>query len=294
MTPIESSVPAETLAPDAGAPPQEPRGASLEDGLPGAGLDPARMPGHWLLARLGKRVLRPGGLALTRSLLDALDIRDSDDVVEFAPGMGATTRLVLALGPATYTGIERDEAAAQAVRSRLDHPDHRCMLGTAEQTGLPGACATVVFGEAMLTMQRAEQKERIVREARRLLRPGGRYGIHELCLLPDDLDEATKASVQRELSATIHVGARPLTPWEWKELLAGAGFAVRAEVVAPMRLLEPRQLVRDEGVRGTARFVRNALRDPVARRRVGEMRRLFHRHRHLLGAIALAAAPTGE
>jgi hypothetical protein len=27
------------------------------------------MPGHWVLARMGKRVLRPGGLELTRRLL---------------------------------------------------------------------------------------------------------------------------------------------------------------------------------------------------------------------------------
>lgn len=27
--------------------------------LPGEGLDASKMPGHWLLARLGKRVLRP-------------------------------------------------------------------------------------------------------------------------------------------------------------------------------------------------------------------------------------------
>lgn len=37
--------------------------------LPGSELDVAKMPGHWLLARLGKRVLRPGGLKLTRALL---------------------------------------------------------------------------------------------------------------------------------------------------------------------------------------------------------------------------------
>ena len=58
--------------------------------LPGAGLDSSKMPGHWLLARLGKRVLRPGGVALSRQLLEALAIQPSDSVVEFAPGLGAT------------------------------------------------------------------------------------------------------------------------------------------------------------------------------------------------------------
>ena len=36
---------------------------------PGAGLKTEKMPGHWVLARLGKRVLRPGGMELTRRML---------------------------------------------------------------------------------------------------------------------------------------------------------------------------------------------------------------------------------
>ena len=49
-----------------------------------------KMPGHWLLAKLGKRVLRPGGLELTRVMLKRLDIQSCDAVVEFAPGLGVT------------------------------------------------------------------------------------------------------------------------------------------------------------------------------------------------------------
>ena len=29
--------------------------------VPGYGLDYSKIPGHWLLAQMGKRVLRPGG-----------------------------------------------------------------------------------------------------------------------------------------------------------------------------------------------------------------------------------------
>ncbi|PRC44304.1 SAM-dependent methyltransferase, partial [Mycobacterium sp. ITM-2017-0098] len=39
--------------------------------LPLAERSDADLPGHWLLARLGKRVLRPGGLELTTRLLAA-------------------------------------------------------------------------------------------------------------------------------------------------------------------------------------------------------------------------------
>ena len=41
----------------------------------------AKMPGHWLLAKMGKRVLRPGGRVLTGRLLGELQIEPIDDVV---------------------------------------------------------------------------------------------------------------------------------------------------------------------------------------------------------------------
>ena len=153
-----------------------------------SGPPPEKMPGHWLLARLGKRVLRPGGLGLTRRLLEALRIGQADEVVEFAPGLAATARLTLDCHPLRYTAVERDPAAVERVRRLLAGPDQRCVAGSAEDSGLAGGSATVVYGEAMLSMQLPDARDRIVAEAGRLLRPGGRYAIHELCLVPDDLD----------------------------------------------------------------------------------------------------------
>lgn len=40
------------------------------------------MQGHWLLAKLGKRILRPGGRALTAQLLAEAGPAASDDIVE--------------------------------------------------------------------------------------------------------------------------------------------------------------------------------------------------------------------
>ena len=79
--------------------PYQNRIVASADGPPGGSLDSAKMPGHWLLSRLGKRVLRSGGLALTRQMLEQLHIQASDDVVEFAPGLGVTTRLALTRNP---------------------------------------------------------------------------------------------------------------------------------------------------------------------------------------------------
>lgn len=264
------------------------------EAIPGAGLDLAKMPGHWLLARMGKRVLRPGGLELTRALLRALAIQTSDAVVEFAPGLGVTAQLALSYRPASYVGVERDEAAAAAVRRSLKSPQQRCIVGQAEATGLPDASATVIYGEAMLTMHTPGQKAAIVREALRVLQPGGRYGIHELCLVPDTLDEAAKEAILRDLSQVIRVGARPLTPSEWRAVLEAEGFRVQTEARAPMHLLELPRVLADEGFWRTLRFTWNVLRTPVALRRVLAMRQVFRRYRDNLGAIALVAVKPAE
>jgi SAM-dependent methyltransferase len=248
-----------------------------------------KMPGHWLLAKLGKRVLRPGGLELTRAMLDRLNIQTQDSVIEFAPGLGVTARMALSRHPMAYTAVERDATAAAEVQHYLKGPQQSCLIGTAEQTGLPDQSGTVVYGEAMLTMQGAEQKARIVAEAFRLLKPGGRYGIHELSITPDNLPAKVQDDISREMSRNIHVGARPLTVSEWRGLLTTAGFKVQAEATAPMHLLEPRRLIRDEGLGRALFFVFNVLRTPEAWRRVLSMRRMFRKHRNHLAALTVVA-----
>ncbi|HEY0078733.1 MAG TPA: methyltransferase domain-containing protein [Pyrinomonadaceae bacterium] len=256
---------------------------------PGGGLKTEKMPGHWVLARLGKRVLRPGGMELTRRMLASLGIGGRDDVVEFAPGMGITARLTLALGPASYTAVERDETAARIVKGYVVGERRRVVVGSAAETGLPASSSTVVYGEAMLTMQTDETKRRIVREAARLLRPGGRYGIHEMCLR-DDVGGEVRKEVERALTGVVHHGVRPLTVTEWRRLLEGEGFVVKAVETAPMALLEPARVVRDEGFFRALRFTFNVLREGDARRRVFEMRRVFRRRRGQIAAVIITAA----
>jgi methyltransferase family protein len=252
-----------------------------------ASLSQQKMPGHWVLARLGKRVLRPGGMELTRRMLAALTIVSADDVVEFAPGLGMTAQLALKRAPASYTAVERDPTAAKIVSSYLTDSTQKCVRGSADQTGLASESATVVYGEAMLTMQTPEMKRRIVREARRLLKRGGRYAIHEMCLRGDNLDDDRRKEIYGALSGAIHVGARPLSVSEWRMLMQAEGFDVEVEVPAPMHLLEPRRLLSDEGLKGTMRFIWNILRDRDSRERVLRMRSVIRRYQSNLAAVMM-------
>lgn len=262
---------------------------TLPSPKPSPQLEVTRMPGHWLLAKLGKRVLRPGGVELTQRMLGALAIQPSDRVLELAPGLGATARCVLAARPLSYIAVDRDADAVEHVTALLKGTPHEVRLGQAHETGLQGGSRDVVLGEAMLTMNPMALKQRIVEEAHRVLAVGGRYGIHELSLVPDDLSDAEQQQIERDLSLAIHVGARPLTVGQWQKLLEEAGFVVEATYQAPMHLLETRRFVQDEGLARSLRFVWNMLRDPAAVARIREMRSVFRQHASKMGAVAIVA-----
>jgi SAM-dependent methyltransferase len=248
--------------------------------------------GHWLLAKMGKKVLRPGGRELTLQLLDRLAVGPADDVVEFAPGLGFTAALALRNNPLSYTGVELNEEAAGILRRTINGPRRTIIVGNAAHCPLPDASADKVYGEAMLTMQADHRKAEIIREAYRMLRPGGVYGIHEIALVPDQLPEPTKKRIQQELATTIQVNARPLTRSEWTALLGSEGFKVEHVMTNPMHLLETARIVQDEGWLRTMRIGLNLLVRPKARARILAMRKVFRRHEGSMQAMAILARKT--
>ncbi len=247
------------------------------------------MQGHWLLAMLGKRVLRPGGIALTRQMLAAAEPTSADHVVELGPGVGRTAEILLQASPAGYQGVDPNPEGREQVAKVLEgHPQAQYVVADASDTGLPGASADLVVGEAMLTMQSPKDKQAVIAEAARLLKPGGRYAIHELAFR-SDRSEAELEQARKTISRTIKVGARPLPLEQWARLLTDAGLEVYWTQTAPMRLLEPSRVIRDEGLIGALRFFRAVRRTPGAGDRVRAMRQAFRMQAQMLTAVALVA-----
>lgn len=270
------------------APDQQDRPALEAHGLR-QGPEAGRMQGHWLLAMLGKRVLRPGGIALTHQMLAAAAPSSTDHIVEFGPGVGRTAEILLQARPAGYQGVDPNPQGREQVAKVLEgHPQAQYVVADAAATGLAPRSADLVVGEAMLTMQPPESKQAVVAEAARLLRPGGRYAIHELAFR-SDRTEAELEEARRTLSRTIKVGARPLTLEQWTSLLTEAGLEVSWSQTAPMRLLEPTRVIRDEGPLGALRFLWSVLRTPGALARIRTMRKTFRKQSKILTAVALVA-----
>lgn len=256
--------------------------------LPQSDRDPAHLQGHWLLARIGKHVLRPGGKKLTERMLANADIAGKD-VVEFAPGLGLTTRAILERDPKSYRGVDRDPQVVDIISKLTSEKatiPASCVQRDAADTGLESNSADVVIGEAMLTMQTERGKQAIIGEAFRLLRAGGTYSIHELGLQPDNLDESVKDEVRKALARSIKVNARPLTEQEWRELLEAEGFEVLWRGKEPMALLDMKRNIADEGIGGVLRILRNVLGNKDIRARVLNMKHTFDKYSSELTGIA--------
>lgn len=256
--------------------------------LPQSDRDPAHLQGHWLLARIGKHVLRPGGKKLTERMLANADIAGKD-VVEFAPGLGLTTRAILERDPKSYRGVDRDPQVVDIISKFTSEKatiPASCVQRDAADTGLESNSADVVIGEAMLTMQTERGKQAIIGEAFRLLRAGGTYSIHELGLQPDNLDESVKDEVRKALARSIKVNARPLTEQEWRELLEAEGFEVLWRGKEPMALLDMKRNIADEGIGGVLRILRNVLGNKDIRARVLNMKHTFDKYSNELTGIA--------
>lgn len=227
-------------------------------------------------------------------LIDSLAICESDEVVEFAPGLGFTASIALSRNPKSYTGIELNEEAAALLRKTIEGRDRRIVVANAADPVLEAESRDKVYGEAMLTMLADHRKAEIIREAYRILKPGGKYAIHELGLMPEELPEDKKAEIQRDLAKAIRVNARPLTIAEWTALLEKEGFRIIKVETCGMCLLEFRRMVDDEGLLRTLKILGNILIHGAARKRIMEMHSTFRKHRKSMNAVAIVAEKVGN
>ena len=191
--------------------------------------------------------------------------------------------------PNSYTGVDINAEAAAIVKKRLKYENVKVVVASASETTLPDSYATKVYGEAMLSMQNDKNKREIIKEAARILKPGGLYGIHELSLYPNDVNDTIKREIFSDISKAIQVQARPLTVKEWTDMLEAEGFKVITVASNPMHLVRPKRILQDEGFFRTLKIIFNILTHSDLRSRVKVMRKVFDKHEDHLNAISIVA-----
>ncbi|MFU2132039.1 class I SAM-dependent methyltransferase [Gallibacterium anatis] len=215
--------------------------------------------GHNFLARLGKTRLRPGGKKGTDWLIANGDFNKDKKVLEVACNMGTTAIGLAERFGCHIEGVDLDEQALAKAQKNISEAklDNLIHVQRANAMKLPFADSSfdIVINEAMLTMLPLEAKRKAVTEYFRVLKPGGFLLTHDVMLL-----EHNEAQILATLREVINVSITPLTKEGWKDLFKQSGFSNVDTYSGEMTLLSPKGMIYDEGVLGTLKIVRNALR----------------------------------
>ncbi len=242
-------------------------------------------PSHVVLAAAGKTVLRPGGRVATEQLLQWANFQPGETVLELASGLGNSAIALAKRYGVQVVGIEKDPdrvAIAQAsARSTGLEQQVQFIQGNIFQLEAIAASFDYVLAEAILTMQSPPGKAKILTGVRDRLNPGGKFLSHEL-LARDHLD-----SLHQALAEVTRVNATPLSDQDWITTFQQAGLTVTQYQTGTMTLLDPAQILRDEGIIHTLQMGWNILTRPVLRDRILQMRRVLVQHQYDLGYIIL-------
>lgn len=220
----------------------------------------------WPVARrLRLGTVRPGGVAMTRRLFEGVALHEGDRVVDLAPGRGATGVLAGQVNLRSWTGVCVDERAAKAVAHRVRGLDRRTVVGAPDRTGLPDGEATVVLAEGLLTGLSDPGKQAVLREAMRIVRPGGLVGLHELLVVPGEWGEPTAAEIRAAIGPARRGGVRVLDEAGWRDLVHRSGLEMVGVALGPVAIpgrSDLPALVRAEGAKAFGQEVLRRFMQP--------------------------------
>lgn len=215
--------------------------------------------GHDFLARLGKRRLRPGGVAATNWLMEQGEFYPGMQVLEVACNMGTTSIELAKKYQVQITGIDLNRKALEKAQVNIKKAHLEDLIHVQRANALklpfPDNSFDIVINEAMLTMLPENAKSKAVQEYYRVLKPGGKLLTHDVSYLD--------RSVVSELAAlrqAINVNVTPLYIDDWKELFKQTGFKQVDSISGQMTLMSPKGMVQDEGVPNTLRILRNGIK----------------------------------
>jgi arsenite methyltransferase len=150
------------------------------------------------------------------------ELRAGETVLDLGSGAGADVLIsARRVGPTGRAiGLDMTDemlslARANAVAAGVVNVEF--LKGYLEEIPLPDASVDVVISNCVINL--AADKPTVIREAARVLRPGGRFAVSDV-IAAGDLDEATRA----DIAAWTGCIAGALTESEFRAALVGAGF----------------------------------------------------------------------
>jgi ubiquinone/menaquinone biosynthesis C-methylase UbiE len=150
------------------------------------------------------------------------DLHAGETVLDLGSGAGADVLIsARRVGPSgTAIGLDMSDemlALAQANAAEAGVENARFLKGYIEDMPLPDASVDVVISNCVINL--SADKPAVIREAARVLRPGGRLAVSDVIADPD-MDAGTR----RDMAAWTGCVAGALTDREFRAALVAAGF----------------------------------------------------------------------
>jgi arsenite methyltransferase len=150
------------------------------------------------------------------------DLHEGETVLDLGSGGGADVLIsARRVGPGgkaiglDMTDEMLDLARANAAEAGVENVEF--LKGYIEELPLPDASVDVVISNCVINL--SADKPKVLREAARVLRPGGRFAVSDI-VADDDMDEAVRA----DMAAWTGCIAGALTEQEFRAALQAAGL----------------------------------------------------------------------
>ena len=202
-----------------------------------------------------------GGVYATQRLLEMCNMAPGQTVLVLGCGTGYTACHLAQRYQARVVAVDISPRSVAEARKRVAKAGLgervTVVQGDAHRLADPDCAYDAVIAESVLAFCDAAT---VAAEVRRVLRPGGVFGINELTLL-----KPPPAEFLTLLRDTL--GIRPFQEQEWRAVFTGAGFADVAADVRPVSLREQFiSHIRVDGVRQYLSSVVNGVSDSGIRR----------------------------
>ncbi|MGE5657265.1 MAG: SAM-dependent methyltransferase [Actinomycetota bacterium] len=243
--------------------------------------------GHQVLAAAGKTILRPGGRIATEQLFAWADFQPGETVLELASSFGSSAITLAQRFGVRVVGVEKNPASVAKARENIQAAglEGQVTIIEADIFHLEGISEQFdyVFAEAILSMQSAPAKAKLLSEIYRRLKKGGKFLSHEM------VAQEHESEIHQALVRVIRSNPTPLSETNWQAAFTAAGLAVEHHQIGSLTLLNPSKMLQDEGLFATVKIFWNVLTNPLIRQRVLGMRHIFKKYQQDLGYIVQCA-----
>jgi SAM-dependent methyltransferase len=237
---------------------------------------------------LGLEILHPGGLDTTNELAQLCNIGKDSLVLDVASGTGESACFLAEKLGARVMGMDASDYMVERATDKAKQRNLNVEFKTGDAHSLPFAEDTfdAVISECTVCLL---DKEKVVREMLRVVKPGGHVGIHDICWKEDTPERFRQRLAEIE-------GERPETLEGWKALFDHAGLvdikAVDKSYLIPLWVKEE---MRELGFAGSIKLFSKILKiwGISGLGDVWESERIFQ-SKHTGYAIVVGRKPTSK